>query len=71
MQPLKIRTEGNDWPTVCPDVLHSGDDQQYDREVAFIAAAAEANLDAVIRVSTANMLISLTTTCVYARAHAR
>lgn len=48
-----------------------GEDTQYDREVAFIAAASNAGLEAVVRISTANCLIGLDSTGVYARAHAR
>ena len=40
-----------------------GEDVQYDREVAFIAAASEAGLEAVVRVSTSNILIGLHSTC--------
>ena len=40
-------------------------------QVAFIAAAEEAGLEAVVRISTANMLISLDAACVYAQCHAK
>ncbi len=39
--------------------------------MAFIAAATEAGLEAVVRISTANVLISLDSKGVYAKAHAR
>ena len=40
-------------------------------QVAFIAAAAEAGVEAIVRISTAAVLIALDSTGVYARAHAR
>lgn len=35
----------------------TGENEQYDREVNFIAAATEAGLEAVVRISTAAVLI--------------
>ena len=39
--------------------------------MAFIAAATEAGVEAVVRISTATVLIALDSTGVYARAHAK
>ncbi len=50
-------------------VCGAGQHEQYDREVAFLAAAARAQVEAVVRVSTASCLISTGSTGVYARAH--
>jgi hypothetical protein len=41
------------------------------RQIAFIAAATEAGVEAIVRISTASVLIALDSTGVYAKAHAK
>lgn len=52
-------------------VSSPGEDSQYDLEINFLKLAKEAQLEAVIRISTFAALISLDSTGVYAKAHAK
>ena len=52
-------------------VSSAGEDSQFDVETSFLQIAKEANVEAVVRISTAAVLISLDSTGVYAKAHAR
>ncbi|KAG1669624.1 hypothetical protein FOA52_010784 [Chlamydomonas sp. UWO 241] len=52
-------------------VSPAGDAGQYDREVAFLAAAKEAGIEGTVRISTCNVLIDPNSKGVYAQAHGK